>query len=316
MTANAASGKPDIAVVICTYKRPQSLARALASLAAAVPPARAAWRVVVVDNADCPQTRAVTAEFRARLPLDILVEPQAGLSRARNAAVQAVDAAYILWTDDDVTVDAGWLRAYEAAFAAFPDAAYFGGPVELRFEGDPPGWLPDALPFIATAYAQRSATPGLGPVGDDPGRIPFGANMAIRGAEQRAHRYDVRRGRQPGSRLLSGEESEVLAKIQAAGGIGIWVPEARVEHWISPDRQSIAYLRRYFEGRAFARAQAMPADQLPTASSLWPDLLRSELSYLQGRLVRQPEIWVTALKKASRLRGILAARRETSPRGG
>ncbi len=316
MAASATTGTPGFAVVICTYKRPRSLARALSSLAAAAPPLRAAWRVAVVDNADCAETRAVAAAFRDRLPLEILIEPQAGLSRARNAAVRMLDVDYILWTDDDVTVDAGWLRAYEAAFEAFPDAAYFGGPVDLHFEGKPPAWLPGALPLIATAFAQRSATPGLGPIGDDPGRIPFGANMAIRGAEQRAHRYDARRGRQPGARLLSGEESEVLSKIQAAGGIGIWVPGAQVTHWIPSDRQSIAYLRRYYEGRFYSRAQATPPEQLPPAPHLWRDLLRSELSYLRGRLTRRPEIWVTALKKASKLRGILAARREIGARGG
>ncbi|HNB26163.1 MAG TPA: glycosyltransferase [Alphaproteobacteria bacterium] len=316
MTVGVTSRAPAIATVICTYRRPRSLARTLSSLAVAAPPRRAAWRVVLVDNADCAETRAVAAGFRDRLPLEILIEPEAGLSRARNAAVLALDVDYFLWTDDDVVVDAGWLRAYEAAFDAFPDAAYFGGPVELHFEGEPPGWLPGALPLIGTAFARRSVVAGLGPVGDDPRRIPFGANMAIRGREQRAHLYDVRRGRQPGRFLLSGEESAVLTRIRAAGGDGIWVPAAQVTHWIPPDRQSISYLRRYYEGRFFAGARATPPDQLPTARHLWRDLLRSELSYLRGRLTRQPEIWVTALKKASKLRGILAARRELGARGG
>lgn len=305
-----------VAVVICTYRRPKSLARTLASLAAAAPPGRAAWQVLVVDNGDCAETQAVAAAFRDRLPLRILVERQAGLSRARNAAIRALETEYFIWTDDDVTVDAGWLRGYEAAFAAYPDAAFFGGPVALRFEGRQPAWLPDALPFIATAFAQRAPEAGLGPVGDDPGRMPFGANMAVRAAEQRAHLYDAGRGRQPGPLLLSGEESDVLGQIRAAGGAGIWVPDARVTHWISPDRQSISYLRRYYEGRFFAKARATPPAELPAPQRLWGELLRSELSYLRGRLARRPETWVTALKRASRLRGILAARREAAARNG
>ena len=48
--------------------------------------------------------------------------------------------------------------------------------------------------------------------------------------------------------MISGEESDVMARICQAGGFGIWLPTAAVEHWIDPERQTIDYVRRYYAG--------------------------------------------------------------------
>ena len=125
--------------------------------------------------------------------------------------------------------------------------------------------------------------------------------------------FDATLGRRPGKRLISGEESDVLRRICRAGGFGIWLADTAVAHWIVEQRQSVRYLRRYYEGRAFMQARkALGQQSQPeksTASS-WRGLLRSELNYFRGRLFRQPELWVKELRKASELRGTLKALRE------
>lgn len=307
-----------IAVVICTYRRPASLALALESIAQADRPRSAQWQVLVVDNADCDMTRQVVDDFRDRLPIRCLVEPQAGQSRARNAAVPQLDCDYFLWTDDDVTVSRHWLRSYETAFVAHPDAAFFGGPITPCFEGKPPAWLIPALSLIYSTFAGLDWTAKL-----EGGRLnlkclPYGANMAVRAREQRMLTYDVNFGRQPGRWLISGEETRLLSQICRAGGFGVWVADAGVTHWINAERQSIAYLRRYFEGRAIVKARNELARQPKKEgrmAPLWVDLGLSELTYLSGRLFRRPELWVKALKEASRLRARLAARRELQREG-
>jgi glycosyltransferase involved in cell wall biosynthesis len=312
-TINLQGCQLKITVVICTYRRPDSLARTLASIAEAERPLTAEWQLLVVDNSDCADTQRVANSFSDRLPIEVLIEPEAGLSHARNAAVRHADCDYVIWTDDDVAVSSQWLSNYEAAFAAHPDAAFFGGPIAPQFEGRPPAWLNAALPLIGSAFAAcdlaDKAENGL----LKPGALPFGANVAIRAREQLALQYDVSRGRQPGRWLLSGEESQLLRMISRAGGIGVWVHDASVTHWIDAERQSIAYLRRYYEGRAIAEARAtlaQPAMQGRGTVLLWRDLLGSELTWLRGWLLRDPGLWVNALKRASRLRGTLAARRE------
>jgi glycosyltransferase involved in cell wall biosynthesis len=297
----------------------------LNSIAECDRPNTAEWQVLVVDNADCADTRRVAEGFRDRLPIDVLIEPEAGLSRARNAAVRHLNCDYFVWTDDDVTVPPHWLTRYETAFDANPDAAFFGGPIVPRFEGRPPAWLMGALPLINSAFAGLDLANNTREGRLEAGHLPFGANMAIRASEQRRRLYDVTLGRQPGQWLVSGEESTLLKLICRDGGFGVWLADAGVTHWIDADRQSIAYLRRYYEGRAVVKARkvlgnksglARQSGHESSTTMLRRDLLWSELRYLHGRLLRQPGLWVTALKEASRLRGTLAARRQFQRQGG
>jgi glycosyltransferase involved in cell wall biosynthesis len=301
-----------ISVVICTRNRARSLARTLASLTACAPPVRADLAVMVVDNGSGDGTRAVIDGFRDRLPLTALAAPTPGISHARNAAVASMQTDWFLWTDDDVTVGAGWLRRYEAAFDTQPGTAVFGGPIRLRFDDLPPRWLAASLPLLLPAYAALDLGPCEMPLGRTPRELPFGANFAVRAAEQRAHRYDADLGRRPG-RLSSGEESDVVRRILAAGGRAHWLPDADVEHWIDAERQTVDYLRAYYAELGYRSARRASArGQRLSARERWRALRRiawCESRYHAGRLLGRPGFWVTALKESARLRGVLAAQR-------
>jgi len=302
-----------ISVVICTWNRAASLARTLESIARCAPPARAAWQVVVVDNNSTDGTTAAIAAFRGRLPLTAVFEPKQGVSHARNAGVDAADGDYFLWTDDDVTVGATWLRSYETSFERHPGAALFGGAIRPRFEGTPPGWLPSILPVVMSAYAGLDLSADEITLGANLYALPYGANMAIRGREQRAFRYDPSLGRQPGTLMVNGEESDLLRRIVKAGGSGVWLPAAPVEHWILPERQSPRYLRRYYAGLGYVLARTAIIEGQGTSARrkimsrariVWHDGV-----YGVGRLLGRPLVWANALKKAARLRGALVAQR-------
>jgi len=47
-----------------------------------------------------------------------------GFARARNRAVDFAEGDYVVWTDDDVVVDRGWLAAYVEAFRRRPEAVF------------------------------------------------------------------------------------------------------------------------------------------------------------------------------------------------
>src|SRR5947209_7995559 len=127
-------------VAICTWNRASLLARTLEQLTRVEHPA-GAWEVLVVNNDSTDDTERVLDSFADGLPLRRAFEPRAGLSHARNTAVGVATGDYIVWTDDDVLVSAGWLDAYRRAVERWPEAAVFGGPVRPRFEGTPPPWM-------------------------------------------------------------------------------------------------------------------------------------------------------------------------------
>jgi glycosyltransferase involved in cell wall biosynthesis len=299
-------------VLVCTRNRAESLARTLDALCRCAPPRRS-WQVVAVDNGSRDTTRSTLERFRGRLPLHVVHEPAYGLSQARNTAVAHAGGDYLLWTDDDATPSPGWLRAYESAFDAHPEAAFFGGPIRPHFQGTPPGWLLPSLPLIRNAFAGLEL-PGAAHLDARSPHLPYGANMALRASEARAHPFDLRLGRHPGRHFMTGEESDVLRRIADGGGTGVWLAEAPVDHWIDADRQTLAHVRHYFTGVGFVGTRRALEAGRTTGLGARLRLLRriawQDAVYLGARAVGRRAVWMPALREASRLRGRLRAHRE------
>src|SRR5216683_1099769 len=147
-----------LTVAICTLNRAESLRRTLDSLAAMGVPCHLGWEVVVVNNNCTDHTDEVINAFNDRLPIHREFEPQRGHSRARNRAVEAAKGDYIVWTDDDVVVDPGWLAAYAEAFRRWPEAAVFGGRITPRYEMPVVKWVAESEALLGGPFAIR----GLG----------------------------------------------------------------------------------------------------------------------------------------------------------
>src|SRR5690348_9913012 len=90
--------------------------------------------ILVVDNA--PSSDATRDLVSARYPrVNYVVEPRPGLDWARNRAISAASGEILAYTDDDVVVDPGWVRALARAFAEDPEAMAVTGlvvPFELE----------------------------------------------------------------------------------------------------------------------------------------------------------------------------------------
>lgn len=258
-----------LTVAICTWNRAALLAPTLERLGEVRIPAGIEWECVVVNNNCTDDTDAVIARFADRLPLKRVFQPRQGLSNARNAAIDAASGDYIIWTDDDVLVSPAWMEAYVEGFRRWPEASVFGGPVKPWFEGSPPEWLLRRWAELADAYAVRDLGQEFIPFDPSKGRVPYGANFAIRTAEQRAHRYDPQLGLK-GGQVVLGEETAVVRAILQAGGSGWWLPAAEVEHWLPRARQTIEYLRDHYRGvgRMRNRLSAAP-DRPPYGKPAW-----------------------------------------------
>jgi glycosyltransferase involved in cell wall biosynthesis len=118
-----------ISVVICTRDRPQTLEQALRTVLAQD---FDDFEVLVVDQSSGQETRQLveaTAAGSTRLRYLRLDRP--GLSRAYNVGIRETGGELLAFTDDDVTVPAGWLASIASAFTDYPAASLLYGQVLL-----------------------------------------------------------------------------------------------------------------------------------------------------------------------------------------
>ena len=191
-------------VVICTRNRAESLRLTLECLTRMEVPSDVDWELLIVDNGSSDATPHVVDEFVTRLPARRIEEPNAGLSNARNRGVSEAAGRYVVWTDDDVDVDEGWLFAYLNAFRTHTEAVVFGGRSIPRLAPPSVAWFAAGAPYLGDLLAVRDFGPNviaLSCVGD---RIPFGLNFAVRTDVQRKFLYDPELGVAPGRRRSGG----------------------------------------------------------------------------------------------------------------
>src|SRR5580658_5764767 len=101
-----------VTVILCTFNRCRSLARALESLAVQRTHALLDWSVLVVDNHSSDQTLEVVGDFCRRDPGHVayLHAPQSGKSYALNAGIREARGEILAFVDDDVIAEPTWLQ--------------------------------------------------------------------------------------------------------------------------------------------------------------------------------------------------------------
>jgi hypothetical protein len=107
---------PLVTVAVCTRDRTTDLALCLDALSHLDYPH---LDVLVVDNA--PTDEATKELVQTKYPhVRYVCEPRPGLDWARNRATIEAKGEIIAYTDDDVIVDSGWVKALARVFAENP----------------------------------------------------------------------------------------------------------------------------------------------------------------------------------------------------
>jgi GT2 family glycosyltransferase len=105
-------GAPEVSVIVPTFDRPAALGRLLDSLA--VQAAAPSFEVIVVDDAR-PADAALQERRAGLLAVRVLGGGRSGPARARNRGAEAAAAPLLLFLDDDMVVDRGFVAAHAGA---------------------------------------------------------------------------------------------------------------------------------------------------------------------------------------------------------
>ncbi len=245
-----------LTIAIPTHNRAATLRETLATVAALAVPAATDTDCIVVDNGSTDDTaHAIDAYARdSPLPIRRVFEARLGSSFARNRAVAETASDFIFFIDDDVIVERDWAAELLASIRARNlDAAC--GMVLPRWASAPPDWLGPSL-WVKLAVHDQRAIAAAPPEAAEHLVNYFSANVGFRrSAFERFGNFREDLG-VVGGNPISGEDTELFARIMARGGTIGFAPRAKVHHMIPPERMTRAYLRRksfaYGVGSAFA----------------------------------------------------------------
>lgn len=230
------------AVLLATRDRAADLERTLATLREQRLPS--GWRVqlILVDDGSRDDTAHVLQDF-AREPgpfeTRILRLAGGGKSAALNRAMRETEAPVLVFTDDDMDHEPGWLAAFVEHLDACPCVGAHGR-IEVGFPAGRPPWMTRKAELLLGASHEAARADGSV-------RHLSGGNMAVRAPAARAagpFREDLG---PRGARVGYSEDVEWSLRVAHQGRL-CYCPAAGNVHRIPPARARRGYLwRRQFD---------------------------------------------------------------------
>ena len=204
-----------ISIIICTYNREKYIGPLLESIAKNDYP-KDNYEILLVDNNCTDNTRSVCETF-AQQHIDVtfryVVEPEQGLSAARNKGIKEAKGEIIIYVDDDALVDTNYISSFAEHFTNNPTTMAAGGPIEPLYETQEPKWMSPYTKSLLTAWMNYGKEVRNYPKG----RYPGGGNAAYRKIVfDKVGLFNTELGRK-GSALFASEEKDIFDKMHALG---------------------------------------------------------------------------------------------------
>lgn len=228
----------DVAVCAITYRRPEGLIRLLQGLARQqLEQPEPKIEVVVVDNDATASARPICEERFAgyRWPLRYAVEPEPGISQARNHALQLAlrSAELVAFIDDDEVPEPTWLAEFLAARER-SQADVVTGPVLSFFPELVPAWV------VRGKFFERARHPD----GAEMGVAATGNVLIHRRVFERLDTWF-----DPALGLSGSSDTLFFMRVKRAGFRIVWADHAEAVEWVPASRATVRWLlRRNFRG--------------------------------------------------------------------
>ncbi len=236
-----------ISVVLCTYNRERYIYPVLKSIAEGNFP-RSEYEIVLVNNNSTDNTEGECRRFVADYPdvsFRYCLEPQQGLSYARNYGIKEATGDVLVYVDDDALVNRDYLQTYADFFARNSDAVAAGGPILPQYDGcEEPTWMSHYTRQLVTGKLYLGEKEKEFPRGAFPG----GGNAAYRSSVfNTVGLFNVELGRK-GNSLIGAEEKDLFDKMTTQGMKFYYLPTAILYHLIPSKKLTQDYFDRLTYG--------------------------------------------------------------------
>ena len=268
-----------LTAIICTYNREKYIKPLLESIAANDLP-KSEYEILLVDNNCTDNTRAVCEAFveaHKDVQFRYVVEPEQGLSAARNKGIKEAKGDIIVYVDDDALVDAWYLRTITEYMAAHPEIDAVGGAIIPLYETSEPQWMTRYTKELLCGYLYFGDTIRTFP-GD---RYPGGGNAAYRAKVfEQVGLFNTALGRK-GNGLMGSEEKGIFDKMKAQGMRFMYLPKMILHHIIPQKKLE----RDYFDRLTLQIGQSERQRTLAISRSKYFNRLFKEAIKWAGTLV-------------------------------
>lgn len=216
--------------ITCTYNRRKYLGQTLKAVCEQTFPS-ASYEVIVVDNNSTDGTANLCAEFKDKYPdcvFRYFKETNQGLSFALNRGINEAKGEFVIFVDDDETINPNHLLLLDNHLKKYTDAQLCASPVVPIYEQEQPKWM--------SRYTQRLIG-GYFDQGDEVKKLdaknyPGTGHTIIKRELYAKHGYyNTELGRK-GTSLLGAEDKDMFNRLKQNKIDCYYLPDIPIYHHI------------------------------------------------------------------------------------
>ncbi len=234
-------GSIRVSAIVCTYNGASRL-KCVANSLLEQEYDSSRFEVLIIDNHSSDNTREICEKIIRSSPgkrIEYYLEKNRGLSHARNRGIKESKGQILAFIDDDAVADSHWLLNIDNALSDKSIHAV-GGKVLPIFDKPRPPWLSSGIDSMLTILDLGDQTG----VFEYPFNGPCGTNMAFRKSVlDKVGYFDPDLGRH-GNKLLCGEETDLLMRMQTTGMNFVYTPHCIVHHHVPESRLTKTCVRK------------------------------------------------------------------------
>lgn len=229
-------------IVICTYNRDKYLGNSIRSACDQDFP-EDEFEVLVVDNNSTDKTANVCKDFSLEYSYTnfrYFLETNQGISYGRNRGIGEAYGEYIVFLDDDETIDSFYLKKLNDYLHSYPQAQLCATAVEPVYETEKPKWLSHFTMRLITGYYNKGNEVKTLGAKDYPGT---GHAVIKRELFERYGNFNTDLGRK-GTSLLGAEDKDMFLRLIENKVACYYFPGIPIYHHIPQSKLTDDFFKR------------------------------------------------------------------------